>query len=127
MPTPLDISLVPKIVALITKVGISATYTEVTKAVYDPSAMNEFTGSYEATSEDFAVISTPTLNYENQEIDGDNILARDCYVFIKDYSTFTPKPSDVFTTSGKDWRIVMTTPYSTGDLTAAWKLQLRKN
>ena len=126
-PTPLDVSLTPKIIALIAKHGISATYSQVSASIeYDPSNLDEFTGSHGITETDTTVISTPTLNYENQDIDGTNVRASDCYVFIKDYE-FIPANGDVFTIDSKDWKIVMTTKYSTGELTAAWKLQLRKN
>jgi hypothetical protein len=128
MATPLDGSLTPKIVALIAKHGVSATYSVVAAPTeYDPTALDEHTGSYAITETDITVISTPTLNYENKDVDGDTILARDCYVFIKDYTEFTPATNDVFTIDSKDWKIVTTTSYSTGDLIAAWKLQLRKN
>ena len=128
MATPLDISLVPKIKALIDKHGISATYrAEAEVAAYDPSTFDPEASPDHATStSDTVVVSTPTLAYLAADIDGTVVKVSDTYVFIYDYTGFTPTTDDLFIIVGQTWRVVETEAFYTGELIAAWKLQLRK-
>lgn len=127
MATPLDISLVPKIKALIDKHGISATYTAESEATaYDPTSFDPDAASHATTTTDAIVISTPPLAYESTDIDGTVVQVADTYVFIYDYTTITPATDDLFVIAGETWRVVNTEAFYTGELIAAWKLQLRK-
>ena len=128
MATPLDVSLVPKIKALIDKHGISATYTgEVAVAAYDPSTYDPETNiDYATTDTSTTVISTPPLAFESSDIDGTVVQVADTYVFIYDYTQFTPATDDKFVIVGQTWRVVNMEAFCTGELIAAWKLQLRK-
>ena len=128
MATPLDLSLAPKIKALIDKHGIAATYrSEAEVAAYDPSTFDPEASPDHATStSDTVVVSTPTLGYESADIDGTVVQIADTYVFIYDYTEFTPATDDSFIIVGQTWRVVNTEAFYTGELIAAWKLQLRK-
>lgn len=127
MATPLDISLVPKIKALIDKLGISSTYrVEAEDAPYDPASFDPDTADHSTSTVDTVIVSTPILAYESADIDGTVIQVSDAYVFIYDSEVFTPAVDDSFIIAGQTWRVMNTEAFYTGELIAAWKLQLRK-
>ena len=127
MATPLDISLVPKIKALIDKLGISSTYrSEAESAAYDPASFDPDTADHATSTVDTVIVSSPILAYESADIDGTVVQVSDAYVFIYDSEVFTPANNDLFVIVGKTWRVINTEAFYTGELIAAWKLQLRK-
>ncbi len=112
---------------LIDKFGIPAQYLELTDdAVYDPSTIDPDAATHSQSSVTTNVTSSPALNYERQFIDGTNIQIGDSYVFIYSYDGLTPKTGDNFIIHSKTFSIKGVQPYYSGELVAAWKLQLRK-
>jgi hypothetical protein len=127
MATPLDISLVPKIKDLIDKHGISATYmSESEVAEYDPTLKDPDNASHDTEVSDTIVVSTPPFAFDAADIDGTVVQVADAYVFIYDSEDFTPATDDSFIIAGQTWRVMNTEAFYTGELIAAWKLQLRK-
>ncbi len=128
MTTPLDIKLVPKISELIDKHGISAIYRVVSQpnGTYSPSSQDLDNASITPNENDTTVISTPVFGYKISEISESIDIKRDGYIFIKDYTGFTPKTGDRFIIAGYTWAVVRAQPHSTGTLIAAWEIQLRK-
>jgi hypothetical protein len=112
---------------LIDKFGIPAQYVELTDdAVYNPTTIDPDAASHDQSSAVTNVTSSPALNYEREFIDGTNIQVGDNYVFIYSYDGLTPKTGDNFIIHSKTFSIKGIQPYYSGELVAAWKLQLRK-
>jgi len=112
---------------LIDLFGIPAQYIVLTDdAVYDPSTIDVDTASHDQNSAAVNVTSSPTLSYQREFIDGTTIQVGDNYVFIYSYDGLSPKTGDDFIINGKTFSIKGIQPYYSGELVAAWKLQLRK-
>jgi hypothetical protein len=127
MAEEFDIKFAAVAVALIDKFGIPAQYIVLTDdAVYDPSTIDPNAASHDQTSAATNVTSSPALNYKREFIDGTTIQVGDNYVFIYSYDGLLPKTGDDFIIHSKTFSIKGVQPYYSGELVAAWKLQLRK-
>jgi len=128
MVTALDAKLVPKALAIIAKVGRSATVTVRSGATYD-AATGKYTGG---TSTPYTVTMTPRLAYEQRYVGSpssgnDVIKAEDCYVLLAGSGlAFTPNRGQILTILGTTYRVIDVKPYETGDQIAAFELQLRR-
>ena len=112
---------------LIDKFGIAAQYIVLTDdAVYDPSTIDPDAATHDQSSVATNVTSSPALSYDREFIDGTTIQVGDNYVFIYSYDGLSPKTGDNFIIHGKTFSIKGIQPYYSGELVAAWKLQLRK-
>ena len=114
---------------LIDLFGIPAQYIVLTDdAVYDPTSLSvdPDTASHGQSSAATNVTSSPALNYKREFIDGTTIQVGDTYVFIYSYDGLSPKTGDSFIIHSKTFSIEGVQPYYSGELVAAWKLQLRK-
>lgn len=128
MTTPLDTKLVPKATALITKFGVSRTYTRITG-----STSNVTTGTPSVTTENAAVVMTPFDQVSEElasrlESAGSLVRVGDAKTFVKgtDELGFEPKVGDEVLEGGEKWRVVSVKPLSTGTKIAAFELILRK-
>lgn len=111
--------IVPKIAALLAKVGRSIDYLSTPLSSYDVASGKVLTGDHTATP----VVSTPPLQF-SKRYDGDTIKRDDLAVFIQ--PTLTPAVGNRLRIDSQTYNIVNVMPLYTGTLIAAFKLQLRK-
>lgn len=124
MPTILDDALVPVALDLIDTLGQSATFYVPGTKEFDPE-------TNEVTEEDVDEISrkiSPPSPYDVKYIDGDIVRANDLQAYVAGSGlTFVPVLGmKVGLIDGTTWQIVRSEPLYSGELIAAYRLQMRK-
>jgi hypothetical protein len=119
----LDDRLVPKVLEIVQKYGKIVGFVVPTSQTYDPA-----TGTNTVTTPvTYNKKVTPPQNYSSRLIDGQNILAGDCQIFLPASGlTFAPVAGMKVTIASQTWAIVNAGPIYTGESIALYELQLRK-
>ncbi len=121
--TRLDDRLVPKVKDLIDRLGKSATVTTEDDKTYDSG-----TGKTANTGTTIHTIKiSPPAPY-NKNYDGASIVKvgdQRTFVAAKDL-TFTPEPGLLLKVDSDEWRMVSINTLRSGELIAAYEIQLRK-
>ena len=121
MATPLDDILVPKVIDLINKFGISVDFIEKTSKTYDRA-----TGAGGDTPAPHTVKSSPAVDVDDSYIDNDLVRQGDSVIYLASDIPFTPVKGIKATIYGIVWKTVKVRPLYSGDLIAAWELILRR-
>lgn len=123
MTTALDKKIVPKVLALINRIGISATFSVGTATMDESTGEGDPDGAGTPTT----VKSTPPLNYDRKLVDGVSIKNGDAQVFIAGSGlSFTPSNGMKVNISSIEWTVKSVGRISAGDDVAAYELQLRQ-
>lgn len=122
MTTPLDSKAPPKVLAAIQKYGINATFTVETKT-FD-ATFNRATVSATTT---YTKKVSPPARYSTSYSGGDMVKVGDASVILPASGLeFTPVENMNVTIGSETWHIVSVHPCRSGDLFAAYRLQLRR-
>ncbi len=120
--TDLDDRLIPKVLALVNRLGRVATFYEVTKTG-DPKT-GEVTTSTPILHKRKV---TPRAEYDLAFVNNDTIKAGDMSVILPASGLrFTPVEAMKVVIGDDTWKIVSIRPLDPGEKTAAYKLQMRK-
>lgn len=121
MTTVLDARLVPRIAALIDRLGVPAVFTAQDDN-FDPSTG----GTAPSGAVEHTVKATPPDAYKSHLVDGDVIKRGDARIYIagKDLP-FTPDRGMKVVVAQKTWRIVEANPVLSGNEAPAYELHLR--
>ena len=126
IPTPytaLDVSISPKVLAIIERLGKTAVFMNFTEEVYDPTVGERIQGN--ATEYSLKVI--PPYEYALKYIDGDIVKVGDMQTGVPASGLeFTPRQGMKVTVDEIVWQIVRTNPIYSGERIALYMLQLRK-
>lgn len=121
MPTAFDNIFVPLAEQLVDNTfGFDATHRRVTRS-YDVT-----TGKNTVSNADTTVKITPPAPFEQRRIDGTLIQLGDQQIIMSSASGVVPKTTDLFVIGGVIWQVVRIEPIVSGELTAAYSLQLRQ-
>jgi len=121
MSTVLDTKLRPKVVSLLGKYGTSYVIG-VNAGAYNPG-----TGATASSVTSYTVDGSPPTPYSSRYIDGDLIRHGDLWFIIAGQDIgFTPKEGQLVTFQTKKFHIVSVEAMYSGDLIAAYRLQVRK-
>ena len=121
MPTAFDNIFVPLATQLVDNTfGFDATHRRVTRS-YDPD-----TGKNTVSNADTTVKITPPSPYDERRIDGTLIQIGDEQIIMSSNSGVVPQTSDLFVIGGNIWQVVRISPIVSGELTAAYSVQLRQ-
>lgn len=119
--TELDAELPQDVFDTIQELGVAAIFSIVTKT-RDPVAGT-------VTPVDNGTVArkvTPPVGYDKEFIDGTSVLATDEYVLVAALNlTFTPEEGMMISVVGGTRRIESVKPHRSGELVAAYELQLR--
>jgi len=125
MVTQTDNEVGPEVVAVLEEFGADAVFTVETTAAeegYDPSS-----GNVTAPATTLVTVKiSPPFPFAKDLIDGDLILATDLKTLIagKD-APFIPKEAQLMTFKDQQYTIISVDPIHSGELVAAFELQLR--
>lgn len=121
MPGQLDTifrDLAPK---LIGDFGSSATWKSTSEAY------SAATGKTTVTETDYSIVISPPEPYNNRMIDGEVIQVGDAQCLLQGKGlAFTPAIADVVLHKTVRWKVVGLNPIYSGELIAAYEVQLRK-
>ena len=121
--TVLDDRLIPRILAIVQRLGKLVVFTVAATESYNPDT-GEAT---RATAASYSLKVTPPEVYEEGLIDGENIRRGDMRVWLPASGlAFTPSPTVTVTIDGATWAVVDVAPVYTGEQVALYGLQLRK-
>lgn len=110
-----------RVAEIISDKGKTVVYKAVSK-----SYSRETGGTTETVTSTTVKVSPPEP-YATRFVDGDLIKVGDTSVLLADYgSEITPNEGDKITIDSEDWTIVRVEKTYSGELVAAWGLQLRK-
>lgn len=123
MSTALDLKILPKVLALLVKVGITSTFRDFAAASdYDPT-----TGAVTFTATTYTETVAPPQGYNSRFVDGDVIKSEDMFTFVAGSGlTFVPAPGWEIDLSSETWTVVAVQQLRSGDDVAAYKMQLRR-
>jgi hypothetical protein len=122
MTTVLDATLPAQVVSILATYGKDITFVIKSKT-YDPATGLTTLG----TPTNHVLKGSPPYPYSRKFVDGDTVRAEDCMTIIKgDGLAFTPVPGMQVTFDGQTWTSVSVRPYYSGELVAAWEVQLRR-
>ena len=122
MTKPLDTKIIPKVLEILTKYGMSITMVEISGGTYDP-ATGENTG--ETTTDHSVKIAPPSpgigyiINDLVKEGDMETTIATSGLTIDFDNQL-------EFTLDSKKWKVIHHTPMYSGDSIAAYQLLLRQ-
>jgi hypothetical protein len=127
--TALDLKLVPKAQALLTKFGLSVTYNKATAGTYNP-ALGSVSGG---TSAAHTVKISPPEPIRDDLLGlhgNDTYKSGDLTTYLADEDlSFEPAAggNDTIVIAGVTYNVIGVHAYYSGDLIAIWRLNLRKN
>jgi hypothetical protein len=123
MATELDTLILPKVLELIGRYGKLVSFSVTTGATQNAGAGTVTGGTTTAHS----VKASPPYPYESRYIDGDLVLVGDSRLYLAGSGlAFTPAPGQVVTIDSAKWRVVRVNPIYSGELVAAWEVQVRR-
>ncbi len=118
--TELDTKLPPKAAALIAKVAISGTLTQVAHSYTNAG------GSGGGPSTPYAVSVTPPQGIGAELLPGSSLEATDLVTYMAGQGAPTvPAPKDVLAVNSREYVLHRVDELTTGDLVAAYRLYLR--
>ena len=120
MTTDLDIKSAAAVLKILNKVGITVSFNVIDTKVHDVT-----TGSVTQTTTSTDVVSSPQIEYNDRQIDGDQVQRGDCKIVIG-ATVITPITGMSVTISGTTWRLVNVKSIKAGDDVAGYLIQLRK-
>lgn len=121
--TALDETLVPAALALISKVGVSATFHTSGGKAYDEATRT----IAEVSGADVAATISPPQPYPTRDVDGDLIRVGDAVVYLAGSGlAFEPELHGKVTVYSQEWTIAAVNALYSGAQVAAWELQLRR-
>lgn len=121
--TVLDDKLVPKTLEIIKKFGKKLTFTTLSTQAYDPDTGDVTEGG----SQTFEQLCSPPAAYERRFVDGETVKDGDMRTLVPASGLpFTIKNGLKVEFDGTTWAIVSFSPLYSGDLRAAYRLQLRQ-
>jgi len=123
MTTALDQKMVPAVLELIARLGVSATLEEAQSA----TAFNPSLGGFEMppTAAFATVTATPLAPVTKSQVDGDTVQWGDAVTYLAGAQTITPKVGCHVEVNGQRFRVQRVEAYYSGDSVAAWGLFLR--
>lgn len=120
MPTAFDNIFVPLATQLVDQTfGFNATHRRIVRS-YDAS-----TGKNSESVTDTTVKITPPSPFTQRQINDTTILQGDQQVIMSSASGIVPNDNDKFVIGGNVWKVVAVNPIVSGELSAAYTVQLR--
>lgn len=120
--TDLDTRLIPKVLAIVNRLGKSVTFETVSGGSYDPLT-RVVTGG---TMTPVVKKVTPPYEFKNYLIDGDNIRVGDLQIDLPASGlTFTPERGWIVVIDTVRYTVIKVSPVYTGEQIALYNLQLR--
>ena len=121
--TALDISLSPKVLDIIDRLGKTVVFHNYTEEVYDPTVGERIQGN----STDYSLKVIPPYEYALKYIDGDIIKIGDMQTGVPSSGLeFEPRQGMKVTIDEIVWQVIRTKPIYSGERIALYMLQLRK-
>ena len=118
MTTALDAKLGPKVLAVIAKVGVSATII-VEQNTAKPAVVDA-----DVTRVEYAVTVSPPQFEEGL---GESTIYRKGSAILAGYGlTFTPSPGNILRHASREYRVIGTKPIRSGDAVVAYSLTLER-
>lgn len=123
MATALDLQIGPAVLAVIARVGKVVTWTVKSGGTKNPTA-----GTVDGvTTTNYTVKCSPPSAYEQRYVDGKLIQQGDAKLILAGQGlAFTPALGQSVTIDGVVWRVLGVDPIYSGELIAAWKVQVRR-
>ena len=123
MTTPLDIRLIPKVLAIVSRLGKSITFETISGGTYDPLTRVYTGGSMTPIVKKVS----PPYKFEDAVVNGDSIQAEDLQTDLPASGlSFTPKVGWTVLIDSVRYRILSVSPVYTGEAVALYHMQLRK-
>lgn len=123
MTTALDTLIAAKVVSVLAKYGVDATFTIELARGYDP----ETGKSTRIDTQTHTVKATPPAAYSIREIDGERVRASDMRIYISGANVpFTLDIGQTVAISGQKWTVVAIGPVKSGDDVALYECQVRR-
>lgn len=122
MVTALDLTLPATALAVLTEFGKNVTFSVTSGGTNSPST-GAVTG---ATTTTYTVKAYP-YPYEARYVDGDVVQVGDAKLILAASGlAFTPAPGQSVTIDAAVWRVIAANAIYSGELVAAWELQVRR-
>lgn len=119
--TDLDQDLVPAVLELITDFGKSMSFE-----VYSSQSYSEIASTVTRSTSTYVTLGLPPEKYDISYVDGDVVRFSDLKTMVAASGLqFTPTPGMKVTFDSKSFTAVGVSPIYSGELVAAWEIQLR--